>query len=131
MQSATASLALSFPLTPGASNPLPGIGYSVALGYSAQVPAEGIPIYTAETYNIDLAMMPATGLQALLVSVDKIDPNGGQVSAPIKVVFTGGFIWLGPGGACALATPPLAVNGITSVSIVTTAPCVVHVTALG
>lgn len=130
-QSATASLALSFPLLPGQQNPTPGIGFSVPFAYAAQVGAETIPISGAGTYVVDLAMMPATGLQGLLVSVDKVDPIGGIVTAPVKVVFTGGFLWLPPGGGFGLAVPMLAANGITSLSLVTTAPCVVHLTALG
>lgn len=130
-QSATASLALSFPLLPGQQNPTPGIGFSVPFTYSAQVGAETIPITGAGTYVVDLAMMPATGLQGLLVGVDRTDPIGGIVTAPVKLLFTGGFIWLPPGGALGLAAPLLAANGITSLSLVTTAACIVHVTANG
>lgn len=127
---ATASVGLTFPQQPG-YNPKP-IGSSASLVYSALVPGEQIPILGANAgYNIDLAMMPATGLAYVNVSVGLVDSLGGTVTAPVKVVFTNGYAWVPPGGFIAIAAPSLASGGITSLSLVTTANAVVTVTAMG
>jgi hypothetical protein len=128
-QPASASVGLTFPQQPG-YNPKP-IGASATLAYNALVPGEQIPILGAGTYNVDLAMMPATGLVYLGVSVGLVDSLGGTVTAPVKVVFTNGYAWVPPGGFVAIAAPGLASGGVTSLSLVTTANAVVTVTAAG
>lgn len=128
-KSAVASVGLSFPQVPG-FNPAP-IGTSTPILYTALVPGIVIPIATAETYVIDLAMMPATGLTYLQVSLGTIDAIGGAVVTPVKVVFTNGYAWIGPGGSITIATPALASGGVTGLSIVTTMPAVVTVTLAG
>lgn len=88
----------------------------------------------AQTYEIDLAMMPAAGLKGLLVEVETKDAAGATVTAPITLTWTSDgdpkSEELSPGGFFALASPtPTA--GITALSIVSTANCIVRVTALG
>lgn len=128
-QLATATVGLSFPLQPG-FNP-PPLGASAPIPYTGIIPGEGLPIAGAGTYVVDLAMMPAAGLAYLEVHVAKADANGGVVTAPVKVMFTGGYLWVPPGGFCSVAAPGLASGGITSLSIVTTAAALVSVTGLG
>lgn len=124
--SQTATVASS--LQPAGGSPF---GVSVPVAYTALEPGLMLPLTGAQTYNVDLAMMPGTGLTGLVVSVDKTDAFGGAVTAPVKVVFTNGYLWIPPGGAMSVAAPALASGGITSLSLVTTANAVVHVSACG
>lgn len=128
-QTATATVGLTFPQVPG-FNP-PPLGASAPIPFLAIIPGEAIPIAGAGTYVVDLAMMPATGLAYLEVHVAKVDGSGGIVVAPVKVVFTNGFLWVPPGGFIAVAAPALATGGIMALSLVTTAAAICTVTAGG
>lgn len=128
-QLATATVGLTFPTVPG-FNPQP-LGASSVVSYTAIVPGETLPIAGAGTYVVDLAMMPAAGLTWLQVSVGKTDALGATVTAPVHVTFTGGAVWVPPGGLLAIAAPALASGGVTSLSLVTTAAALVTVTAIG
>ena len=98
---------------------------------SAGIDGEKIPLTGAQTYDVDLAMMPGTGVQALLVSVDLKDAAGLAATADVRINFTpGGYVVLPPGGALALAAPGTAA-GITTLQLVSTANAVVRVSAQG
>ncbi len=98
---------------------------------SASIADEVIPLTGAQTYAVDLAMMPAAGLQGLKVSVDRLDAAGLAATASVRVTLTpGGFVDVMPGGAITLATPATAA-GITGLSLVSTANALVRVSAIG
>jgi hypothetical protein len=92
----------------------------------------------AQTYVVDLAMMPAAGLRGLLVVVDSLDAAGTAITAPVTLTWTSNAVAksekLMPSADApaflALANPS-PVTGITALSIVTTANAVVHVACLG
>lgn len=93
-----------------------------------------IQLTGAQTYDIDLAMMPTAGLKGLVVQVDATDGAGDTVTTPVTLQWTSNATVkseeLSPGGFLALCSPS-PVNGITALSIITTANAVVHVTAIG
>lgn len=107
---------------------------SVLLAYRGFTGAVRLELTGAQTYEVDLAMMPAEGLKGLLVEVETKDAAGATVTAPITLTWTSNgdpkSEELSPGGFFALASPT-PTNGITALSIVSTANCIVRVTALG
>lgn len=118
-------MALSLPF----SAAFGGLSSSLTLTASASIPGEVIPLTGAVTYAVDLAMMPAAGLQGLQVSIDRTDAAGNAVSAPVRVTMTpGGYVDLKPGGALAIASPGTAA-GITALTLTSTANAVVRVAA--
>ena len=127
------TLAIGFTLNgPAPATDITDITYS---GFSGGLRLE---LTGAQTYVIDLAMMPAAGLRGLLVVLESLDAAGSPVTAPITVQWSRGeeihdievsatateigFISLGS---------PDPTAGITGLSIITTASCVVRVTACG
>lgn len=125
MPSATLSFALTGP-TPLAA--------SVALTYRGFSNAGRVELTGAQTYEIDLAMMPAAGLKGLCVQIDTVDAANNTVTASITLTWTSNGTEkseeLSPGGFLALGSPS-PTNGITALSITSTANAVIHVTALG
>lgn len=118
---ASAVLAMSFQ---------PGDVLQTTVSGAAIIPGETIPLTGAMTYNVDLAMMPAAGLQGLMITIAKTDANGAPVSVPVRVNLTpGGYVMLPPGGGLALAAPLLAAS-ITGISLVSTANALARVSAL-
>ncbi len=114
---------------------LPGVASgSVILTYHQLASAARLELTGAQTYPIDLAMMPAAGLKGLLVIYDAIDASGVTVTAMASVRWTSNGVpkneELSPGGLFLIASPAPA-NGITALSIVVTANAVIHVHALG
>lgn len=107
---------------------------SVALSYSGFSNADRIELTGAQSYEVDLEMMPAAGLKALLVQVDTTDAAGSPVTTPIRIEWISGLVTkseeISPGGFFALCsrTP---VNGVTALTIITTANAVVRVSACG
>lgn len=92
----------------------------------------------AQTYVVDLAMMPAAGLRGLLVVVDSLDAAGSAISAPVTLTWTSNAVSKSEKLMPSTDAPaflaignPAPVTGITALSIVTTANAVVHVSALG
>lgn len=127
------SLALGFTL----AGPAPAVD-STDITYSGFSGGLRLELTGAQTYVIDLAMMPAAGLRGLLVVLESLDAAGSPVTAPITVECargeeTSSFEVSATAteiGFLALGSPdPTA--GITGLSIVSTASCVVRVTALG
>lgn len=100
--------------------------------------APRVELTGAQTYEIDLEMMPAEGLKGMLVVLEPLDAEGSPIEAPITVTWTSNSVEKSEEisattdrpGFIALCSPS-PVNGITALSIVTTANAVVHVTALG
>jgi hypothetical protein len=122
---------------------LSGTGLASATGSAALTFTGGggpgrLELTGAQTYVVDLAMMPAAGLRGLLVVVDSLDAAGTAISAPVTLTWTSNAVTksekLMPSADApaflALANPA-PVTGITALSIVTTANAVVHVSAVG
>lgn len=107
---------------------------TATITYTGLSCADPIQITGAQTYAIDLAMMPAAGLRVLRVEVDTTDAAGDTVSTPITLQYTANNVQhsleLSPGGHVGIASPA-PTNGITALSIITTANAVVRVTAAG
>lgn len=124
MPTATLGFNLSAPLDSGA----------VSLTHSQATALGRLEFAGAATHVIDLAAMPAAGLRGLLIVVEATDADGAAVTAPISIHWTSNSIAkveeLSPGGAFLLASPS-PTNGITALSIVATATCVVRVYAMG
>lgn len=110
--------------------PAPLSPSTTPLSVTGYISGEVIPLTGAMTYTVDLAMMPAAGLQGLVVTVDRIDAYGAAVVAPVRVTFTGGFADVKPGGGFGLSSPG-TVAGITSLTLTSTANALVRVTAGG
>lgn len=110
----------------------PGDASQVSLTGTAQGPSnETIPLTGSQTYNVDLAMLPANGAQAWMVRVDMVDASGAPVSTPVRVNFTpGGYRYVVPGGFVAECAPKGSV-GVTALQLVSTANAVAHVTVMG
>lgn len=149
-QAATLSVSLALPLTAGAFPqppwpPTPGIAITFEGTYSApRIVFSGAATLTLSDFP---SLIPTTGAQFLLVTVDPVDDTGLALTAPVTVVLTGtthGSFALGsivtaaeaeanptvPAGLLALASPGTA-GGPTGIEIVTTAPAVVRVQAGG
>lgn len=127
------SLALGFTL----SGPSPATD-TTDLTYTGATGAIRLALTGAQTYVIDLAMMPAAGLRGLLVVLESLDAAGSPVTAPITVEWSRGetiheievSATATEIGFFSLGSPdPTA--GITGLSIISTASCVVRVTACG
>ncbi len=88
----------------------------------------------AQTYAVDLAMMPTVGLKGLRVFVDIKDAAGATVSTPITLRWTSNSVQkseeLSPGGVFQLGSPS-PTHGITALDIISTANAVVYVNAVG
>lgn len=116
------------------------LAVSAALTYEGASPGLRLRLTGAQTYVVDLAMIPSAGLRGLLVILDPLDADGSPVTAPITLTWTSNSVSksqeLSAGtapqvpGFFALASPD-PTHGITALSIVTTANAVVHVTAFG
>ena len=110
------------------------IGNTVEITYSACTSIARLELTDAQTYPIDLAMMPDAGLRGLLVVIDAVDADNNPVTDPVTVRWTSNGATknekLTPGGFVALGQPT-AEDGITALSIVSTASCVVAVYAIG
>lgn len=123
---------LHMPLTVVASASLaPGDAAQALLTVTGSEPGLLIALTGSQTYNIDLAMIPANGCQCWMVRVEMTDANGAPVSAPVRVNFTpGGYRMIPPGGAI-LEMAPKTTVGITTLQLVSTANALVHVTVGG
>lgn len=109
----------------------PATPVSASVTYTAATGDQVIPLTGAQTYDVDLAMMPTAGVQALLVSVDLVDSAGVGVTAPVQVNLTpGGFVMVQPGGGLSIAAPNTA-DGVTGLQLVSAANAVVRVSAYG
>lgn len=128
--SATASI--GFTLT----GPAPATA-TIQITYNGQSSADRIEMTGAMTHTIDLAMMPAAGLKGLLVRLDPLDASGAAVTAPVTVTWTSNAVAksqelsTGDSGGFIAICSPSPTNGITALSITSTADCVVRVAALG
>ena len=112
----------------------PAVTAQVTVSYRGSTGLQRLELTGAQTYTVDLAMMPAAGLRGLHVTVDDHDAAGAPVTTPIRIGWTSNAISkseeLSPGGVFQIASPrPVA--GITALSIITTANAVVHLAALG
>lgn len=105
---------------------------SVTLTYTAATgEGETIPLTGAQTYAVDLAMLPAAGAQGLLVEVDLKDAAGVAATAPVRVTLTpGGYVDMMPGGFLVVAAPGTAA-GVTAMTLTSTASALVRVSAYG
>lgn len=107
---------------------------SVSLTYHGHTHLGRLELTGAQTYDVDLAMMPAAGLKGLLVELDTKDAAGATVTDAVSVRWTSNSVQkseeLSPGGFFALCSPT-PVNGITALSIISTANAIVRLTALG
>lgn len=125
MPALTATIALTGPAP---------IAYPVALTYTSFQALARLEFSGADTYEVNLAAVPAEGLRGLLVQVEALDAAGSAATAPIVVQWTSDGAQkseeIAPGGFFALASPAPQ-NGVTALSIVVTAACVVRVVALG
>lgn len=123
----TASLAAS--LSPSSLS-LP----AVTIVYSEAGGSPRLALTGAQTYPIDIAMMPSAGLRGLRIAYATTDAAGVAVTAPLSIRLTVASVVqtlpLSPGGFLALADPSPS-SGITAISIVTTGNAVVSVEALG
>jgi hypothetical protein len=110
----------------------PAAQVSVSITYTAATGAQVIPLTDAQTYDVDLAMMPTAGLQALLVSVDAVLSDGSTPATdPVRVNLTpGGYVMVPPGGGLGIAAPGTAA-GVTGLQLVSTESAVVRVSAYG
>ena len=82
----------------------------------------------------DFSLLPAAGCQVLTVTLDGIDDTGAGLTAPVSFVMTGtthGTIVLPIGGGSFSIVAPGAAGGVTGLTITSTAPAVVRVSALG
>ena len=106
----------------------------VSLQYDASASLGRLPLTGAQTYEVDLALIPAAGLKGLLIYVERVDAAGAEVTTPISMAWTSNgddkSEELSPGGALLLVSPNPQ-HGITALSIVTTSNALVHVYALG
>lgn len=136
-QAATLYLSLALPATAGAfpQPPWPpSPGYSVQFAGAYQAPR--IVIAGAGTLALsDLtALLPATGAQILLVTLDPTDNAGLPLAAPVRFNLTGttnGTLWLPIAGGAFAIVAPGTVSGVTGLSIVTTSTAIVRVSATG
>jgi hypothetical protein len=127
------SATLGFTLT----GPAPLTGSS-ALSYRGHGGSDRIELTGAQTYTIDLAMMPAAGLKGLLVQVDPVDADNNPITAPVTVRWTSNAVEkeeeLSPGvdlPAFLVLCSPAPAAGITALEIESTANAVVRVQCLG
>lgn len=88
----------------------------------------------AQTYNVDLAMMPPSGCCAVEVTSEAQDDAGNAITAPVVLSITSNAqtktLELMPGGLFAHVDPNPS-HGITGLSITTTVTSILHVTAFG
>jgi hypothetical protein len=118
----TAAATISFP----AADP-----FSCSATYTASTGQQEIPLTGAQTYTVDLAMMPADGVQMLLVTVDRLDADGAAATDPVRVALTpGGYVDLPPRGALAVLAPGTE-GGITGLTLTSTANALVRLVANG
>lgn len=135
-QAATLTITLAVPLTPGAfpQPPWPPAA-GISVQYEGAYSAPRLVFTTAATLVLSdfPNLMPSTGAQLLLVTVDPVDDTGLALTAPVTVTLTGtthGTVVLTAGGALAIASPGTT-GGPTGISITTTAPAVVRVSGEG
>lgn len=87
----------------------------------------------AQTITVDISAMPAAGLKGLRIEFDATDAAGVTVTAPLSIHWTSNAIpkveELSPDGVFMLASPS-PTNGITALSLVSTANAVAHVVAV-
>lgn len=119
------------------TGPAPSTG-TTEITYRGAAPGLRIELTGAQTYTIDLAMMPAEGLKALLVVVETVDADNNPITAPVTVRWTSNGVQkeeeLSPSvdqAAFLAIGSPAPVNGITALEIESTANAVVRVSALG
>lgn len=107
---------------------------SISVTYSGLSEMPRLELTGAQTYEIDLAWAPSEGLKGLVVTLDTADAAGAVVEDPIAITWTSNAVSkseeLSPGGAFLICSPT-PTNGITALSIVTTANAVVRLAALG
>lgn len=107
---------------------------SISVTYSGLSEMPRLELTGAQTYDFDLAWAPSEGLKGLVITFDTTDGAGAAVEDPITLTWTSNVVSkseeLSPGGAFLLCSPT-PTNGITALSIVTTANAIVRVAALG
>lgn len=135
-QAATLTIALAVPLTSGAfpQPPWPP-SRGISVQYEGAYSAPRLVFTTSATLVLSdfPNLIPATGAQILVVTVDAVDDTGLALTAPVTVTLTGtthGAVVLTAGAAFAIASPGTT-GGPTGISITTTAPAVVRVQAVG
>lgn len=136
-QAATLTLSLAIPQTAGAFPVAPwppSPGYSVQ--YTGAYEAPRIAITGAGTLTLSdfSALLPATGAQILLVTLDAVDGAGLALTAPVNFVMTGtthGTMQLPIAGGAFAIVAPGTMGGVTGLAIVTTGNAVVRVQAAG
>lgn len=136
-QAATLTLSLAIPQTAGAFPVAPwppSPGYSVQ--YTGAYEAPRVAITGAGTLTLAdfAALLPTTGAQLLLITLDATDDGGLPLTAPVRFNLSGttsGTIWLPIGGGAFAIVAPGTTIGVTGLAIVTTDNAVVRVQAVG
>lgn len=107
---------------------------SVSITYDNATGMQRLALTGAQTYAVDLAMMPAAGCKALRLRYETTDALGADVTASITVMFTSSAVAksmsFGPGAEIQIADPNV-VAGITALSVTTTGNALVYVSAVG
>lgn len=125
MPTSTLSCSVTDPPAPNAS---------VQVVFHGSTGEQRIELTGAQTYAIDLVMVPTAGLRGLRVVYEPLAADGTAASANITIRRTVNGVSrdepLSPGGWLAFADPaPTA--GTTALSIISTADAVVRVLGLG
>jgi len=112
----------------------PPLSAQIALTYTGLGHIVRLELTGAQTYPVDLGMIPAEGCKGVLVLVGEKDAAGAALTAPVTLRRTSNAVSkdeeISGGGAFMIASPSPA-NGITAISIVTTANAVVQIIVLG
>jgi hypothetical protein len=105
--------------------------FQASATWGAATGQQEIPLTDAETYDVDLAMMPSAGVQMLLVTVGALDGDGVAAEDPVRVNLTpGGYVMLPPRGGICLLAPGVAA-GVTGLQLVSSKNALVKLIAYG